>query len=215
MINVFLVDDHELVRTGIKRILEDIRGIKVVGEAETGEDAVRFCRANSPDVVLMDVNMPGGGGLEATRKILRYNPDTKVIMLTIHAEDPLPTKVMQIGAFGYLTKSAAPDEVVHAIRAVNSGQRYITPQIAQQMALNRVTGKQEDNPFESLSERELQIMLMITSGKKVQDIAEQLNLSSKTVNSYRYRMFEKLGISGDVELTHLAVRYGMIDVEKI
>ncbi len=214
MINILLVDDHELVRTGIRRILEDERGIKVVGDAENGEDAVQLCRKIEPHVVLMDMNMPGIGGIEATKKILRYCPDTKVIFLTVHTENPIPAKVMQIGASGYLTKGAGSSEMIKAIRQVHSGQRYLAPEIAQQMALGQLNGI-EDNPFDSLSERELQIMLMITRGEKVQEISNQLNLSSKTVNSYRYRMFEKLKISGDVELTHLAIRHGMLDAKQL
>lgn len=214
MINILLVDDHELVRTGIRKILDDVKGFKVVGEAETGEEAVQFCRKSEPNVVLMDMNMPGIGGLEATKKIIRNNPDTKVIVLTVHSEDPIPTKVMQIGAAAYLTKGAAPTEMVNAIKTVNSGQRYLTPEIAQQMALNQLKSK-EENPFQSLSERELQIMMMITRGERVPNISEQLMLSSKTINAYRYRMFEKLGISNDVELTHLAIRHGMIKTESL
>nr|WP_247741860.1 UvrY/SirA/GacA family response regulator transcription factor [Endozoicomonas sp. G2_1] len=209
-----LVDDHELVRTGIRKILDDVKGFKVVGEAETGEEAVQFCRKSEPNVVLMDMNMPGIGGLEATKKIIRNHPDTKVIVLTVHSEDPIPTKVMQIGAAAYLTKGAAPTEMVNAIKTVNSGQRYLTPEIAQQMALNQLKSK-EENPFQSLSERELQIMMMITRGERVPNISEQLMLSSKTINAYRYRMFEKLGISNDVELTHLAIRHGMIKTESL
>lgn len=212
MINVFLVDDHELVRTGIRRLLEDVRGIKVVGEADSGEAAVKWCRTAHPDIILMDMNMPGIGGLEATRKILRFNPDIKIIVLTIHTENPFPMQVMKAGAAGYLTKGAGIDEMIAAIRAVNSGQRYISPEIAQQMALSQFSTDIE-NPFKELSERELQIMMMITKGQKVTDISEQLSLSPKTVNSYRYRLFNKLGISGDVELTHLAIRHGMLDTE--
>lgn len=214
MINVFLVDDHELVRTGIRRLLEDVRGIKVVGEADSGEEAVKWCRQDHADIVLMDMNMPGIGGLEATRKILRFSPDVKIIVLTIHTENPFPTKVMQAGAAGYLTKGAGPDEMVNAIRMVNSGQRYISPEIAQQMALSQFASDAE-NPFKDLSERELQIMMMITKGQKVTEISEQLNLSPKTVNSYRYRLFNKLDINGDVELTHLAIRHGMLDTETL
>lgn len=214
LISVFLVDDHELVRTGIRRLLEDERGVKVVGEAESGEEAVKWCRSNHADIILMDMNMPGIGGLEATRKLLRYNPDAKIIVLTIHTENPFPTKVMQAGAAGYLTKGAGASEMVNAIRAVNSGQRYISPEIAQQMALSQFSPASE-NPFKNLSERELQIMMMITKGQKVTDISEQLNLSPKTVNSYRYRLFSKLGINGDVELTHLAIRHGMLDTETL
>ncbi|EPF16360.1 MULTISPECIES: UvrY/SirA/GacA family response regulator transcription factor [Cedecea] len=214
MINVLLVDDHELVRAGIRRILEEIKGIKVSGEVNCGEDAIKWCRSNPVDVVLMDMNMPGIGGLEATRKIARYSSDIKVIMLTIHTENPLPAKVMQAGAAGYLSKGAAPQDVVNAIRSVNAGQRYIASDIAQQMALSQIEPEAE-SPFASLSERELQIMLMITKGQKVNEISEQLNLSPKTVNSYRYRMFSKLNISGDVELTHLAIRHGLFNAETL
>ncbi|BDH45377.1 DNA-binding response regulator [Salmonella enterica subsp. enterica serovar Choleraesuis] len=213
MINVLLVDDHELVRAGIRRILEDIRGINVIGEVSCGEDAVKWCRSNPTDVVLMDMNMPGIGGLEATRKIVRASSDTRVIMLTIHTENPLPAKVMQAGAAGYLSKGAAPQEVISAIRAVSSGQRYIASDIAQQMALSQIEPEKTASPFASLSERELQIMLMITRGQKVNEISETLNLSPKTVNSYRYRMFSKLNINGDVELTHLAIRHGLCNTE--
>ncbi|EFL3877460.1 UvrY/SirA/GacA family response regulator transcription factor [Escherichia coli] len=223
MINVLLVDDHELVRAGIRRILEDIKGIKVVGEASCGEDAVKWCRTNAVDVVLMDMSMPGIGGLEATRKIARSTADVKIIMLTVHTENPLPAKVMQAGAAGYLSKGAAPQEVVSAIRSVYSGQRYIASDIAQQMALSQIEPmalsqiepEKTESPFASLSERELQIMLMITKGQKVNEISEQLNLSPKTVNSYRYRMFSKLNIHGDVELTHLAIRHGLCNAETL
>lgn len=214
MINILLVDDHELVRTGIRRIIDDVRGMKVVGEAESGEEAVKWCRSNEPDVVLMDINMPGIGGLDAMHRILRINEDIKIIMLTMHTENPYPSKVMQAGAAGYLSKGAGPDEVLNAIRSVNSGQRYLAPEIAQQMALSQISPATED-PFAVLSERELQIMMMITKGQRVVDISEQLNLSSKTINSYRYRLFDKLGVNGDVELTHLAIRYGMFDANAL
>lgn len=215
MISLLLVDDHELVRAGIRRILEDIKGLVIAGEAACGEDAVKWCRQHAVNVVLMDMNMPGIGGLEATRKIVCYNPDIRIIMLTIHTENPLPARVMQAGASGYLSKGAAPQEVVSAIRAVHAGQRYIASDIAQQMALSQIEPQKAESPFSCLSERELQIMLMITRGQKVTEISEQLNLSPKTVNSYRYRMFSKLNISGDVELTHLAIRHGLFNAEPL
>lgn len=216
LINILLVDDHELVRHGISRILKDERGFKVVGEACSGEQAVQFCRNDSrdvitPDVVLMDMNMPGMGGMAATKRILHYCPDIKVLALSVSFEEPVPTKVMQLGAAGFISKNAAPKEMIEAIRKVAAGQRYISDEVAQKMALSKIQSSSQ-NPFDELSERELQIMLMITKGGKVNDIADQLNVSAKTVNSYRYRMFEKLGISGDVELTHLALRHGMIDI---
>lgn len=208
-----LVDDHELVRLGIKRLLQDVAGLKVVGEASTGEEAIRLAKETIPDVVLMDVQMPGIGGLEATRKMVRHNPDIKVLALTIYGDEPYPSRLLQAGAVGYITKGCAAEEMIRAIRTINSGQRYISSDIAQQLALKRFT-KAEDSPLDILSERELQIMLMITSGQKVQDISNKLCLSPKTVNSYRYRVFEKLGIHSDVELTLLSIRLGLVEGHK-
>jgi two-component system invasion response regulator UvrY len=213
---VLLVDDHELVRTGISRILKDERGIKVVGEASSGEEALQFCRDistnhESPDVVLMDMQMPGIGGLNATKRILHYCPDIKILALSVSCEEPIPTKVLQLGASGFISKKAAPAEMVQAIKKVYSGQRYISDEVAQKIAMSKIQSSAE-NPFSELSDREMQIMLMITQGEKINDIAEKLNVSPKTVNSYRYRMFEKLKIDGDVELTHLAIRHRMINI---
>lgn len=208
-----MVDDHDLVRIGIKRLLQDISGIKVIGEASTGEDAIRIAKELIPDVVLMDVQMPGIGGLEATRKMIRHNPDIKILALTVCDDEPYPSRLLQAGAAGYITKGCDAEEMIRAIRTIHSGQRYISSEIAQQLALKRFT-KAEESPLDILSERELQIMLMITSGQKVQEISDKLCLSPKTVNSYRYRIFEKLGINSDVELTLLAIRLGLIEGHK-
>ena len=209
MIRVLVVDDHDLVRTGITRMLADIDGLQVVGEADSGESALKVARELKPDVVLMDVKMPGIGGLEATRKLLRSHPDTKVVAVTVCEEDPFPTRLLQAGAAGYLTKGAGLDEMVQAIRLAFAGQRYISPQIAQQLALKPF--QPQGSPFDTLSEREIQIALMIVGCQKVQIISDKLCLSPKTVNTYRYRIFEKLSVTSDVELTLLAVRHGMID----
>lgn len=211
MIRVLVVDDHDLVRTGITRMLADIDGLQVVGQACTGEEALLKVRELKPDVVLMDVKMPGIGGLEATRKLLRSHPDIKVVAVTVCEEDPFPTRLLQAGAAGYLTKGAALDEMVQAIRLVFAGQRYIDPQIAQQLALKSFQPQNSGSPFDLLSEREIQIALMIANCHKVQNISDKLCLSPKTVNTYRYRIFEKLSITSDVELALLAVRHGMVD----
>lgn len=211
MIRVLVVDDHDLVRTGISRMLADIDGLQVIGQAESGEAAIKKSRELKPDVVLMDVKMPGIGGLEATRKLLRSYPDIKVIAVTICEEDPFPTRLLQAGAAGYLTKGAALDEMIQAIRMVFAGQRYISPQIAQQLALKSFQPKVNGSPFDLLSEREIQIALMIANCQKVQTISDKLCLSPKTVNTYRYRIYEKLSVSSDVELALLAVRHGMVD----
>lgn len=211
MISVFLVDDMSLVRTGIKLILGTTPNIKVIGEADSGEEAVDWCRKKQCDVILMDMVMPGIGGLEATKKILRYTPDAKIIVLTIQTEEPYPTKIMQAGASGFLTKGAEPEEMIRAIKDVASGKRFISPSVAQQIALSNVSSIDTESPFKSLSERELQITEMIAKGLKAGDIAERLNLSPKTVNSYRYRIFDKLNLKGDVELTRLAIRCGIVE----
>lgn len=210
LINVMLVDDHDLVRTGIKRLLSERSDIIVVGEADSGEQALRLAREMKPDVILMDVKMPGIGGLEATRRLLRVDDSIKIIAVTSCDEEPFPSRLLQAGAAGYLTKGCSIDEIVSAIHRVHAGQHYISPEIAQKLVMKNM-GEDDASPFEKLSEREIQIMLMITSGLKVNAISEKLCLSSKTVNNYRYRLFEKLKINSDVELTHLAMRHGMLD----
>ncbi|MGQ8363710.1 UvrY/SirA/GacA family response regulator transcription factor [Glaciecola sp. 1036] len=209
MIKILVVDDHELVRTGISRILNDVKDFKVVGEVGSGEEAVEYCRKNSPDIVLMDVSMPGIGGLEATKKVLRFCDGTRVICVSMHKENPIPIKIMQAGAYGFLTKDAEYSEMINAIYKVSSGQKYISPEIAQQIAIGQLDVSSE-SPFDQLSDRELEITMMLTKGVRVIEIAKRLSLSTKTVNTYRYRMFEKLGIGSDVELTHLALRHKLI-----
>lgn len=210
MISVLLVDDHELVRVGIKSILELSGKFRIVGEAASGEEAVTWVRKNKADVVLMDMVMPGIDGLEATVRLLRIQPDARVIVLSMRTEEPFPTRVMQAGAFGYLSKSAAPEEMMDAIVSAHKGKKYLSKDIAQNMALSTFGKNESANPFSDLSERELQITTRLTKGMKVGEIAEELCLSPKTVNSYRYRIFEKLHITGDVELTRLAIRYNIV-----
>ncbi len=207
---MLVVDDHELVRSGISRLLTDAKGIEVVGEAASGEEAVQFAKEFSPDIILMDIRMPGIGGLEATRKITRHNPEIQVIAVTACDDNPYATRLLQAGAAGYITKGADADEMVRAIMKVKSGQKYISPDIAQRMALKPFQ-QDQTSPFDELSEREMQITLMIVGCQKVAEISEKLFLSPKTVNSYRYRIFEKLEIDSDVELTLLAMRHGLVD----
>ena len=212
MIRIIVVDDHQLVRIGTRRLLEDIPGIEIVGEAGSGEEAVELVKQHKPDVVLMDVQMPGIGGLEATRRCLRAHPDVKILAVTIYEDEPYPSKLLNVGAAGYLTKRADVDEMLLAIRKVVSGQRYISAEIAQQLALRPYSDSQ-GSPFDALSSREMQITLMVIMGHKVQEISEKLSLSPKTVNSYRYRVFEKLDLKNDVGLTKLAIKHRVIDAE--
>lgn len=215
MIKVLLVDDHDLVRLGVKRLLQDAKGIQVVGEASTGEEAIKLTKELLPDVVIMDLQMPGIGGLEATRKMLRHNPMVRVLALTVCDDEPYPSRLLQAGAAGYITKGSNADEMLKAIRKLHAGERYLSPEIAQQLALKRFSADDEASPLDALSERELQIMLMITQGQKTKQISDKLCLSVKTINSYRYRIFEKLEIKSDVELTLLAMRLGLLDKQPI
>jgi len=214
MIRVLVVDDHKLVRIGTSRLLADVDGIQIVGQAATGEEAIDMVKDLKPDVVLMDIQMPGIGGMEATKRCLRVDPELKVIAVTVHEEDPYPTQLMGVGAAGYLTKGADVDEMVRSIKKVMAGQRYISSDIAQQLALKPFSSG-EVSPFEQLSEREMQIMLLVIEGSRVLDISENLALSPKTVNSYRYRIFEKLNVPNDVCLTKLALKHKIIKTETI
>ncbi len=209
MIQVIVVDDHDLVRMGLVRLLGDADGIDVIKQGASGEDAIRLAKEHEPDVIMMDVRMPGIGGIEATRKIHRQFPDIKIIAVTACGDDPFPARLLQAGAAGYLTKGASSEEMVLAVRTVVAGQKYLAPNVAQKLALQNVGAG--GSPFSELSDREMQIATMICSCKKVQEISDKLCLSPKTVNTYRYRIFDKLGISSDVELTHLAIRHGILE----
>lgn len=210
MINVLIVDDHALVRMGIRRLLDDLPDIAVVGEAENGERALDFIRTHKPDVVLLDMKMPGIDGWEVTRRLQKSHPEVKVIAVTALSTESLPSRVLQLGAMGYLTKESGSQDLSAAIRKVYQGERYLSAEIAQKMAIDSLQAHQ-DSPFDALSEREMQVMLMITRGMTVQDIATRLFLSSKTINGYRYRIFDKLDVKNDVELTFLALKYRLVE----
>ncbi|MEJ2693028.1 MAG: response regulator [Candidatus Thiodiazotropha sp.] len=209
MITVLLVDDHELIRTGVRGILDKAPDIEVAAEASNGEEAVELVRKIALDVVLMDVNMPGMGGIEATRRVLRVNPNLKVIALTVLDDDPFPTRLHEVGAMGFLTKGCPADEMLRAIRAVNNGHHYIASEVARKHTLTEWHGH-GDNPFKQLSSRETQVLLQILEGQKNQEISDILSLSPKTVSTYRQRIYEKLDIKNDVELTRLAYRHGIL-----
>ncbi|MFC3282581.1 UvrY/SirA/GacA family response regulator transcription factor [Litchfieldella rifensis] len=209
MIKVLVADDHHLVRTSIARMLDAEDGITVVGEAADGEEAITLARQHRPDIVLMDIRMPGIGGLEATRKIATGMADIKVVVLTAYLEETFAERLLEAGASGFISKGTELTDMVFAIRAIFSGRRYISPEIAQRLVLAKMDA--QENPFNILSHRELQVAMMIVNCQTVSDISDRLFLSPKTVNTYRYRIFEKLGVHSDVELTHLGLRYGLVD----
>ncbi len=209
MINVMIVDDHDLVRTCLKRILNDINGIDVIAEVCNGEQAIDVARSKKPDIVLMDISMPGIGGLEATRRITASFPAIRVIALTVHEEIPFPTCLLEAGASGYLTKGCDVMEVINAINTVYRGQQYLTRDVAERVAFTSLRNRNR-TPLERLSDREAEVMMMIIQGIRNKDIAEMLCLSPKTTSTLRYRLHEKLGVCNDVELTRYAIRHGII-----
>ncbi len=210
MTRLVLVDDHEIVRTGLRMILENTPGMEIVAECDDGDQALQAVRQHQPDVVLMDVNMPRMSGLEATRRIAERFPGIGVIILTIHAQNPFPAQLLEAGASGYLTKGCDSDELIKAIRTVSRGGKYIGADIAQQMALSMLPGG-DSSPFDTLSTREMEVMLMVVQGKSMKEIGEVLSISPKTVATYKYRILEKLAVDNVVELTRLAMSHGVMD----
>ena len=209
-IRVMIVDDHDLIRYGLRRLLEDQAGIEVVDEASSGEEAMEKARKIKPDIVLMDVNMPGIGGFEATSRMCQTQ-DSKIIILTVHSEGPLPKRLLEAGAMGYLSKGCPVEQMLEAIKKVHVGQRYIAPAIAQQLALSMLPG--QESIIDVLSQRELQVLIMISRGMRTNEISTTLNLSPKTVSTYRKRLHDKLEVSNDVEMMHLAIKHGLLEDE--
>ncbi|MFM8454260.1 MAG: response regulator [Gammaproteobacteria bacterium] len=214
MIKILLVDDHDLVRRGLSRLLSDELGIEIIGEVASGEEAITFVRKTEPDVILMDMKMPGMGGFETLMKINKLNPAIKIVILTMCETYVLASKAMQSGAMGYLSKSSAIGEIVKAIRIAYQGRKYLGSDFAQQLALNSFNPA-EKNPLEQLSERELQVLLMLSNGCKIQEISDKLFLSPKTINSYRYRIQEKFNVDSDLEVLRLAMKYGLTEAEPV
>ena len=209
MIRLLVVDDHELVRIGLRHILAEYPAIQIAGEAVDGETAIRMNREIKPDVVLLDVGLPGLSGFEVTARLKQACPNLGIIILSVHEEAPYPAQLLEAGASGYLTKGCPVTELVQAIRTVARGGRHIGSRIAQQMALNMLPGG-EKSPFDGLSAREMEVMLMLTDGRKIADIADIMNLSPKTIATYKYRIFDKLNTRSDVDMTRMAMRYGIV-----
>ena len=215
MIRVLVVDDHHLIRMGLCGLLESVPGVTVVSQAASGEEALEKVRADSPDIVLMDIRMPGMGGIEATKRIVFSHGSVRVIVVTAFNDDVYPNKLLKAGAAGYITKNADSSEIAQAISVVMAGEVYVSPSIAQMMVVSGLRPGQESSPLAQLSERELQIAQMITSGHRAAEVAGIFSISPKTINTHKYRIYEKLGVTNDVELTLAAVKYGLIDPSEI
>ncbi|HEX7111260.1 MAG TPA: response regulator [Mizugakiibacter sp.] len=209
MIRVVLVDDHELVRTGFRFIIEKQPDMQVLGEAGNAEDGLRLIRTHRPDVALVDVHMPGMSGVELTERVRRARLPTQIVVLTVVEDARFPRRLLDAGALGYLTKGCNADELVRAVRQVAQGQRYLAASVAQQLALSTLDGA--ESPFETLSVRELEVAMMLVRGKPVNAIAAQLHLSAKTVSTYKQRLFDKLDVDNPIALAHLMSAHGLLD----
>ena len=210
MINVLLVDDHEFVRTGIEALLNDAEDITLAGIAKSGEEALDAMAIRPVDVVLMGVNMPGINGIEAYRKILHDNPNVKIISLFVNNDGPIPPQLLKLAVLGFVSKESPVDEMVNAIRKVMTGDRYLSADVAHNLTTYGLPGYHE-SPFSKLSRRESEVVTLILQGKSIKEMSKMLILSDKTVNTYRYRLYDKLNIKNDVQLTRLAIKFGHID----
>jgi two-component system invasion response regulator UvrY len=208
-INVLLVDDHAVVRMGFKMLLESAPDIKVVAEAENGEQGVKLYMEHHPDVVVMDITMPGIGGLEAIERIVAKESHARILVLSAHEDSVHPKRVLNAGAMGYLTKRSAAEELIKAIRTVASGKRYLEASVAQQMAIQQLSGEQ--NPVDVLSDREFEVFMALAKGKTTNDIAETLCLSPRTVGTHLYNIKQKLNANNSAEIALIAMRSGLID----
>lgn len=210
MIHVLIADDHAIVRQGLKQILADTADMVVKGEAENGVDAVRMARSGEWDVVLLDISLPDKNGIEVLKQIKKEHPKLPVLMLSTHTEDQYGLRALKDGASGYLSKLSAPAQLVTAIRQVASGRKYVSPELAEQLA-NAVNRDLERPLHESLSDREYQTLCMIASGKTLSEIASDLSLSVKTVSVYRSRLLEKMRLKNNAELTHYAMKNKLVE----
>ena len=210
MIKILIADDHALMRAGLKRILKDEPDLKVIAEASNGFEVIDTVKKNEADFIMLDLTMPGKNGLEVIKELRQINKNIHILILSMHPEDRFAVRALKSGASGYMTKESAPDELVNAIRKIVSGRKYITPGLAEKLAMefDEDFGKL---PHESLSDREYEVFIMIATGKKITEIADTLTLSSATVNTYRARIFDKMKIKSNVELTHYALSNNLID----
>ncbi len=207
MITIFLLDDHSLVRVGYRLILQQHLDMQVVGESDSGEEALHKIRTLKPDVVLCDLHMPGLSGLEITERLNRSGSNSKVIIVSVQQDGPMPKRLLDAGASGYLSKACDADELLRAIRDVAKGKRYLANDLAQKMALC----KQADSPFEMLTAREIEISLLFCQGWRAEDMAKKLCISSKTIATHKYRILDKLNIHDTIALARLAALHGITE----
>jgi DNA-binding NarL/FixJ family response regulator len=208
MIRVFLLDDHALVRTGYRLILQQEVDMEIVGEAASGEEGLPLIKKLKPDVVICDLHLPGVSGLEITERLVKGQVGPRVVIVSVQEDGPMPTRLMEAGASGYLGKACDAKELLKAIREASRGKRYLAADLAQKMALGSSGG---ESPFDSLSPRELEVSMLFCQGMRAEDIARKLSLSGKTVATHKYRLMDKLGIKDTVALARLAAQHGITE----
>ncbi len=209
-IRVLIADDHAIVRQGLRQILSDTPDMLVAGEAENGVQALQMVRQGGWDVVLMDITMPERNGIDTLKLLKKEFPKLPVLILSMHPEEHYAIRALKAGASGYLTKQSAPDQLVTAIRQVAGGKKYVSAAVAEELA-NAIGEDSDKEPHEKLSDREYQTLCMIASGKALSQIAEELNLSVKTVSVYRARLLEKMRLKNNAELTHYGLKHGLVE----
>ena len=211
MIRVLLADDHSIVRAGLRRIIEDAGDIEVIAEADDGREAIRLVREYSPDVAVVDISMPGLDGLEVISQLQTFNSDIPILILTMHEEGQYVVRAIEAGAMGYITKQSAPEQLVNAIRKVHAGNRYLTDEAAEALALRIAKGGSGTAPLDTLSMRELQVLRRLAMGQTNREIARSYHISIKTVDTYRARLLKKLGLRNNAELSRFAMQNKLIE----
>jgi DNA-binding NarL/FixJ family response regulator len=211
VIKVLLADDHSLVRAGLRRLVEESGDMQVVAEASDGSEAITQIRALQPDVAVIDLSMPKIDGLEVITRLRPEFPDLPIIVLTMHAENQYVMRAIEAGAMGYITKQSAPEKLVHAIRKVHAGSRYLTEDAAESLALRVAKGRSEKTLLDSLSTRELQVLRRLALGHTNKEIASAYNISVKTVDTYRFRLLKKLNLRNNAEISRFAIQNGLIE----
>ncbi len=209
-IKVIIADDHAILRAGLKQVLAETDDIEVIAEAQTANEAIKFCRDSEANVLLLDISLPDRSGIEALKYIKKENPKIAVLMLSMHREDQYAVRALKAGASGYLCKQSASAELVNAIHTIARGKKYITSSVAEILA-NQIGDNSEKAPHETLSDREFQTLTLIASGLSVGEIAKKLSLSVKTVSMYRTRLLEKMQLKHNAELTHYAIKNNLVD----
>lgn len=208
-LNVLLVDDHSVVRMGFKMLIDSEKDMQVIAEAETGEEGIIKFQEIKPDVIVMDITMPGIGGLEAIERIIAKDKNAKILVLSAHEDSVHPKRVLSAGAIGYLTKRSAAEELINAIRTVGSGKKYIESSVAQQLAITQLSG--ENDPTEVLSDREFEVFISLAKGKSTNEIADTMCLSPRTVGTHLYNIKQKLNANNSAEIALIAIRCGLLE----